>query len=64
MEREKLVDIWCVFRILEFVLNFGDFIYVTCILYVNLVENFKFAVKICLAKQVTRASNRKTVPGC
>jgi len=46
MEREKLVDIWFVFRILEFVVNFGDFMCVTCILYVGPVENFKFAVRI------------------
>ena len=46
MEREKLVDIWFVFRILEFEVNFGDFICVTCILCVGLVENFEFAVRI------------------
>jgi len=27
MEREKLTDIWFVFRILEFEVNFGDFIF-------------------------------------
>jgi len=34
MEREKLVDIWFVFRILEFYVNYGDFICVTriCVL--------------------------------
>jgi len=26
MEREKLINIWFVFRILEFVVNYGDFI--------------------------------------
>jgi len=31
---EKLFDIWCVFRILEFVVYYGDFICVTCILLV------------------------------
>ena len=31
MEREKLVDIWIVFRILEFVVNYGDYVCVTCI---------------------------------
>jgi hypothetical protein len=31
-------DIWFVFRILEFEVNFGDFICVTCILYVGIVE--------------------------
>jgi len=46
MEREKLVDIWFVIRISEFEVNFDDFICVTCILYVGLVENFKFAVRI------------------
>ena len=38
MEREKIVDIWFVFRIWEFEVNFGDFICVICILYVGLVE--------------------------
>jgi hypothetical protein len=61
MEREKLVDIWFVLRILEFEVNFGDFICVTCILYVGLVENFKFAVRICLVEQVACTSNRKTI---
>jgi hypothetical protein len=46
MEREKLVDIWYVFRVLEFVVNYDDFICVTCILCVGAVENFKFAVRI------------------
>jgi hypothetical protein len=46
MEREKLVDIWFVFRILEFEVNFGDFVCVTYILYVGLVENFKIAVRL------------------
>jgi len=31
MEREKLVDICFVFRILEFQVKYGDFICVTCI---------------------------------
>jgi len=38
MEGEKLVDILFVFRILEFEVNFGDFICVTCVLCVGLVE--------------------------
>jgi len=38
MQREKLVDIWFVFRILEFVMNYGDLICVTCILYFGMVE--------------------------
>jgi len=38
MEREKLVDIWFVFRILELEVNFGNFISVTCILCVGMVE--------------------------
>jgi len=46
MEREKLVDIWFVFGIWNFEVNFGDFICITCILCVALVEYFKIAVKI------------------
>jgi hypothetical protein len=61
MEREKLIDIWFVLRILEFEVNFADFICVTCILYVGLVENFQFAVRICLVEQAACTSNRKTV---
>jgi len=38
MEREKLFDIWFVFRIWEFEVHFDDFICVICILYVGLVE--------------------------
>ena len=38
MEREKLINIWFVFRIWEFVVNCGDFIRVTCILFVGLME--------------------------
>ena len=60
-EREKLVDIWFVLRILEFEVNFGNFICVTYVLYVSLVENSKFAVRVCLVEQVARTSNRKTV---
>jgi hypothetical protein len=44
-ERE-ISCVWFVFRILEYIVNYGDFICVTCILYVGLVENFKLAVKI------------------
>jgi hypothetical protein len=61
VEREILVDIWFVFRILECEMNFGDFICVACILCVGLVENFKLAVRIFLVEQVAGASNRKTV---
>jgi hypothetical protein len=39
-EREKLVDIWFVFRILEFEVNFGDFICVFCIV-MNAKSNFQ-----------------------
>ena len=46
MERERLVDIRFVFRIWDYEVNCGDFICVTCISYVDLVENFKFAVRI------------------
>jgi len=45
MEREKLVHIWFVFRILEFEVNFGDFMCVTCILYAGLMENYKLVCK-------------------
>jgi len=38
MEREKLVGIWFLFRILDFEVNFGFFICVTCVLCVGLVE--------------------------
>jgi hypothetical protein len=41
MEREKLVDVWFVFRIWEFEVNYGDFICVICILCVGMLENFK-----------------------
>jgi hypothetical protein len=44
--KEKLVYIWFVYRIWEFEVNYGDFISVTCILNVDLVGNFKFAVRI------------------
>ena len=46
MGREKLVDICFVFRIWEFEVNYGDCVCVPCILYVDLVENFKLAVNI------------------
>jgi len=45
MEREKLVDIWFVFRILEFEVNFGDLICVTCVLCVGLVEILNFQLR-------------------
>ena len=38
MNGKKETDIQFVFRILEFVVNCGDFICVTCILCVGLVE--------------------------
>jgi hypothetical protein len=38
MEREKVSDIWFVFRILEFEVSFGDFMCVTCTLCVGMVE--------------------------
>ena len=38
MEKEKLTDIWFVFRILAFFVNYGDFICVTFILCVDMVE--------------------------
>jgi len=47
MEREKLIDIWFVFRIFEFEMNFGDFICVTCFFCVGMVEilNFQLGYK-------------------
>jgi hypothetical protein len=44
-EREKLTDIWFVFRILEFEINYGNFIRVTCISYVGLVEILNLQLK-------------------
>lgn len=41
MEREGLVDIWFVFTSWEIVVNYGDFIRVTCILCVDMSENLK-----------------------
>ena len=41
MEKEKLVDIWFVFTSWEIVVNYGDFICVTYILYADMLENFK-----------------------
>ena len=61
MEREKLVDILFVFRILEFVVNYVDFICVTLCFVRWHGAHFKSAVKICLVEQVARISNRKTV---
>jgi uncharacterized membrane protein len=60
MEREKLVDIWFVFRIWKFEVNYGNFICVTCILYVGLVENFKISVrmKVWLSKLHALATGR------
>jgi len=46
MERENLVDNWFVFRIWAYEVNYGDCICVTCFLYIDLLENFKFAVWI------------------
>jgi len=45
MEREKPTDIWFLFRILEYVVNYGDFIRVTCILYVGIVESLHFQLR-------------------
>jgi len=41
MERKKSVDIWFVSRIWEFVVNYGDYICVTCILCIGMLESFK-----------------------
>jgi hypothetical protein len=38
MDREKLINIQLVFRILEFVVNFDNFIRVTFISYIDLVK--------------------------
>jgi len=45
MEGEKLVDIWFVLRILDFEVNFGDFICVTCVLCVGLMEILNLQVR-------------------
>jgi hypothetical protein len=42
-------------------MQYGDFICTPCTLYVDLVEKFKFLVRICLAEQVTCTNNRKAV---
>jgi len=41
MEREKLVDIWFVFTSWEILVNYGDFICVTYILFVDMSQNLK-----------------------
>jgi len=46
MERYKLADIWFVFGIWNFEVNFGNFVCITCILFVALVKCFKIAIKI------------------
>jgi len=46
MNREKLVGIWFVFRIWKFEVNYANFICVTFIMCVGLVENFKIAFRI------------------
>ena len=45
MEREKLIKIQFVFRILEFVVNFDNIIRVTCISYTDLVEILNLLLK-------------------
>jgi hypothetical protein len=45
MEREKLISTWFVFGILEFAMNYGDFIRVTCISCVGLVENLNLQLR-------------------
>jgi hypothetical protein len=42
MEREKLVDIWFVFRILEFEVNYSDFICVGMVEILQLRLRYKF----------------------
>jgi len=42
-KKEKFVDIF-VFGIWEFLVNYCDFVCVNFVLYVGLVENFKFSV--------------------
>ena len=51
---KRETDIWFVFRILEFEVNFGDFICVTCILCVGMLEilnlqlGYKFGWASCM----------------
>jgi hypothetical protein len=46
METEKLLTFVLCLEIWQFEVNYGDFICVTCIVYADLVENFKCAVWI------------------
>jgi hypothetical protein len=41
MEREKLIDIWSVFRICKFEVNYGDIICIIFIFPVGMLENCK-----------------------
>jgi hypothetical protein len=61
MEREKLFDIWFVFRIWEFEVYYGEFVCVTCNLCVGMVEIFDLQLGLSLVEQVTCTRNRKTV---
>jgi hypothetical protein len=38
MQREKLINVSLMFRILEVVVNYGDFVCVNCYLYIGIVE--------------------------
>jgi len=44
-KRAKLTAIWYAFRILQFEMNSGNFIRVTCISYVGLVEILNLQLK-------------------
>jgi hypothetical protein len=61
MEREKLVDIWLVFRIWESEACYGEFVCVTSNLCVGMVGIFNLQLGLSLIEQVTRANNGKTV---
>ena len=49
LRKRIIVAIWFVFEIWEFVVNYGDFIRLTCILYVGLVGNFQLKYKFGFA---------------
>jgi hypothetical protein len=53
--KERLVDIWFTFEILEILLKFGNFIRVFCISYIDLIKILN------LIELVVRVSNKKTV---
>jgi hypothetical protein len=61
MDREKLVDIWFVFRIWGFEVHYGKFVCVTCNVCVGMEEIFNLQLALSLAEQVTRANNRNIV---